>query len=693
MEQLLINKFLAILNMSITASYVIIFVLFARVFLKKTLKIFAYSLWGVVLFRLISPLSFSFAWSFLSVLDAAGVGYIPKNTGMMQNPQINVGSETVNNAINQSLPAVEIVASVNPMQILLFVLTIIWIIGVVTMVAYSIISYIRLKNRVSTGMIMNDNIYECENISSPFVLGIFKPKIYLPLGLLKIEKNYIIKHEQIHIKRFDYIIKPFSFLVLCIHWFNPLVWLSFILMSKDMEMSCDEKVLKVMGSDIKRDYSFSLLSFANGKKVISGSPLAFGENNSKSRIRNVLNYKKPEFWMVIVAVILVVLISIGLITNPKDNEQDVSFLNIDHIVAGITQKEQLIIADEEGAGSLVSRTQLFKALEFKGWQEKEVSSPYELSPSMTLYINNEEEYKICFYESEPELAMFLHGDKYRYFTIPKGNYDYLDLMRMASSFLIPKEVMQLVTSGKKINLQNGSKFFNVENQTRFSMGKKDYRVYEKNKKYYCESVNVFIHEISEAVYYSGLKVVEEYGFIREVEENKNALEPTIAKWSRDQSIGADMVVLDFASNDIVIFHDYFGLFVYDLNKLQIVRSLDLEAINCNATQGDEYCEVKVSANGNTINLHSIKSDEMYVYSVLDNTLYETDYKPMENSFSKFVPIKEAIGLESGNHSYSAVAFNLGEYGYLYTYDGTLGTLDYVRSDMVYELFGFMEDDK
>lgn len=165
------------------------------------------------------------------------------------------------------------------------------------------------------------------------------------------------------------------------------------------------------------------------------------------------------------------------------------------------------------------------------------------------------------------------------------------------------------------------------------------------------------------------------------------LEPTIPQWSLDQITGADMPDIDYASNDIVIFHGYFGLFVYDLNKFKIIQSLDLKPINCSATQGDAYCNVEVSKDGDTIQLHADDSKKMYLYSVTDNTLCETNYSPMENSFQdQLVEIGKAIGKREGSLSYFAVQFNSGEYGYLSTNDWTLGTLDYVRGNKRYSLF-------
>lgn len=165
-------------------------------------------------------------------------------------------------------------------------------------------------------------------------------------------------------------------------------------------------------------------------------------------------------------------------------------------------------------------------------------------------------------------------------------------------------------------------------------------------------------------------------------------EPTAPELSFEQIVGADMVELDYASNEILIFHGYFGLFVYDLNSLQIIRSLDLKTINCHQTQGDSYCEVSVSMDGNTVQLHPMNNENMFVYTVSDNTLQEITYKQMDNPFgSQFVFIGEVIdSTKLGNHSYHAIQFDTGEYGYLYSENGTIGSLLYVRGDMKYHLF-------
>lgn len=316
------NLFLTVLNMNITASCVILFVVIVRLFLKKAPKIFSYSLWIVVMFRLMSPFSFSSTISFLKpIFDTSKkIQYIPLNVGNIAQPKLQTGISGISVIINKSVPSASVSTGIKPIEVILFILSIIWLLGILIMVSYGVISYIMLKKKVSCAMLVHDDVFECEKIKTPFVLGIIKPKIYLPIGLLEEEKKYILKHEQIHIKRFDYIIKLCAFLLLCIHWFNPFVWMSFILMSNDMEMSCDEKVIEEFGNDIKKDYSSSLLSMAVGRKFISGSPLAFGENNIKRRIKNVLKYKQPAFWILCVGIVVIIVVSMALVFNPINNK-------------------------------------------------------------------------------------------------------------------------------------------------------------------------------------------------------------------------------------------------------------------------------------------------------------------------------------------------------------------------------------
>lgn len=313
--------FLTVLNMSLTASYVIIFVIVIRLFLKKFPKIYSYVLWFSVLFRLICPFSFDSIFSLIpeNVHIPQDIAYSPK-------PEISSGLAAIDSAVNNVLPPpVAPAASANPMQIWLAIGEAVWLIGIVLLIIYSIFTTVKLYRKLNNAKHMEDNIYIINGFKTPFVFGIVNPKIYLPYHLSESEKSYVLLHEQTHIKRLDHIVKLIFFIVTCIHWFNPLVWIAFYLMGEDMELSCDEKVVKQMGINIKKEYSSSLLSMSIGRKIVGGSPIAFGENNTKGRIKNVLNYKKPALWVLIVASIVIVLFIIGLITNPKSYNPFVDF--------------------------------------------------------------------------------------------------------------------------------------------------------------------------------------------------------------------------------------------------------------------------------------------------------------------------------------------------------------------------------
>ena len=279
--------FLTVLNMSFTASYVILFVILVRLMLKKAPRVISYVLWGVVAFRLIIPSSFESMFSIMPRNTNAVP--IPHDIIYQQNPQINSGIEVLDSFVNNSLPAPILGASVNTLQIYVEIGEYLWVLGIIALLVYSLVSILILKRQLKNAELIEQNIFEAKNLKTPFVLGLIRPKIYLPDRLNATERNYILLHEQTHIRRKDHIIKILAFLTLSIHWFNPLVWIAFMLMSTDMELSCDEKVLKEMNEDIKKPYANSLLSLATGRYIFNGNPLAFGEGNVKGRIKNVLN--------------------------------------------------------------------------------------------------------------------------------------------------------------------------------------------------------------------------------------------------------------------------------------------------------------------------------------------------------------------------------------------------------------------
>ena len=291
----MISLFLSVLNISLTASFIIVAVIFVRVLLKKAPKVISYALWAAVGVRLVMP----FTFENISGLFQFKAAPIPLSNNAQSLPSIDGGITVVNN-INTLAPAPATVynVSINPVNTWLEIGAYIWLIGMCVMLIYTVMSVIMLKRKLKNAVYAGDNLYEAEGLKTPFVLGLFIPKIYIPAELKETDRRYVIVHEQMHIRRLDHLVKFVSYLILCLHWFNPLVWSAFLLMGMDMEMCCDERVLKEMSASLptnddgKAEYSKSLLSMAIGRHIISGSPLAFGEGNIKERVKNVLIFKK-----------------------------------------------------------------------------------------------------------------------------------------------------------------------------------------------------------------------------------------------------------------------------------------------------------------------------------------------------------------------------------------------------------------
>jgi len=297
--------------MSITGAFVIAAICLIRLPLKKAPKVISYCLWAVAGFRLVFPFSLSSIFSLIPFKASP----IPPDIAMQAIPRIDSGIRVIDNTVSAVLPAATPYYSANPLQIWTFIGALLWLTGAAIMLIYGVVSYFLLKRKMRAAIFVEENIYEANNIRSPFLLGVFKPRIYIPTGLAEQEWNYVILHEKIHIRRHDYIIKFIVYFILCLHWFNLLAWVAFILMGADMELSCDERAIKELGGGVKRDYSLALLSLATERRSIGGSPLAFGEGGMKERVKNVLNFKKHSRIVIIAAVIAVAALSVGFAVN------------------------------------------------------------------------------------------------------------------------------------------------------------------------------------------------------------------------------------------------------------------------------------------------------------------------------------------------------------------------------------------
>ncbi len=317
---------LVVLNMSLTGGAVILFVLLARLALRRAPKIFSYALWAVVLFRLLCPVSLSADFSLMGLLDApardssgaaTAIAYIPSGLVHAEHPQVDLPLPGVSQAVNQALPQGAEQAAADPLEAPVTIATTVWLAGAAALALYALFSLLRLRWALVGATRLRDNIYLADHIPSPFVLGLLRPKIYLPSALPEEKYPYILLHEQHHIRRLDHLTRLLAFAALCIHWFNPLVWLAFVLSGRDMEMSCDEAVLRRLGGEVRTDYSASLLELAAGRKLFPGAPLAFGQGDTRGRIQNLLRWKRPGLWSLLLAGAVCMAVAAACAANPQ----------------------------------------------------------------------------------------------------------------------------------------------------------------------------------------------------------------------------------------------------------------------------------------------------------------------------------------------------------------------------------------
>ena len=312
--------FLNILNMSISASWIVLVILLLRLLLKKAPKWVTVLLWGIVAVRLVCPFSIESALS------------------LLPNPQtISTKATVYQPAIDSGVPIIDYVTNpiigeatvtlgaekdVNLFQFIIPYLAGLWLWGITALLIYTVFSYVRVKKKIGTAVLLRDNIFQSESVVSPFVLGIIKPKIYLPFNMNEQDMAHVIAHENAHIRRKDHWWKPFGFLVLTLHWFNPLMWLGYVLLCRDIELACDEKVIKELNTEQIADYSQALLTCSVNRRMIAACPIAFGEVGVKARVKSVLNYKKPAFWIVVAAIVASVAVAVCFLTNPKSDSSE-----------------------------------------------------------------------------------------------------------------------------------------------------------------------------------------------------------------------------------------------------------------------------------------------------------------------------------------------------------------------------------
>lgn len=311
--------FLKIVNMSISACWIVLAIILLRFVLKKAPKWINCLLWGIAGLRLVMPFSFE---SVFSLIPSAETISKPIDS---PRPHFESGVPIVDSQVNDYLKGNYFEGVTRPagnFVDITTILAIVWVVGIVVLLVYTAVSFIRLKGKIGTAILLRDNIYQSEAVVSPFVLGIIKPKIYLPFNMNEQDMEHVIAHEQAHLHRKDYLWKPLGFLIVTLHWFNPMVWIGYILLCRDIELACDEKVVKEFNNEQKADYSQALLTCSVNRRMIAACPVAFGEVGVKNRVKSVLNYKKPAFWLIIVAIIISMVVAVCFLTNPQTSLDD-----------------------------------------------------------------------------------------------------------------------------------------------------------------------------------------------------------------------------------------------------------------------------------------------------------------------------------------------------------------------------------
>ena len=342
--------FLKLLNLSISASWLVLAVLVLRLVSKRSPKWVNVLLWGIVALRLVLPFSVESALSLIpsaETVSPAAVQFAPA-------PTITSGVSVIDNAVNPSLSehfSAVPTASVNPLYVWTEIAGWVWLIGLGAMLLYALVSYLRLRRRVRVSLPIQDHIYLCDAISSPFILGVVKPHIYLPSGLDEVQRQNVLAHEQAHLARRDHWWKPLGFALLAVYWFNPVLWLAYTLLCRDIELACDERVIRTMDESAGKTYSTVLLACSMPRKTVITCPLAFGEVGVKERVKNALHYKKPAFWVVAASVAVCVVVAMCFLTNPPTDTDAAGLVGF--------HREQVTYADvTDASGAQPSSVQL-----------------------------------------------------------------------------------------------------------------------------------------------------------------------------------------------------------------------------------------------------------------------------------------------------------------------------------------------
>ncbi len=433
--------FINVLNMSIRGSWLILAVLLLRPALRKAPRWITVLLWGMAGLRLILPFSLVSPFSLLPSAEpiSPDIGYAP-------HPTIDSGIGTVDGFVNPLLGeslAAEPTWSANPMQIWLLVGSSIWVRGIIILSVYSLISYLLLRRKLREAVPYRGNILLCDAVTTPFVLGIFRPRVYLPSSLTDQEMKTVLAHELAHLARRDHLTKLVGFFIFTIHWFNPLVWIAYILLGRDIEEAADERVIREMAFDERKAYAGTLVSLGAHRRAVLVCPLAFAEIGVKERVRRVLHYKKPAFWIIGAAAFVCLILAVCFLTDPMAKEPDLSFLNYENAVSLAAETPEIPViwyppvkgdADAEIRPGSADGAELAHYLALSSWKERRLPSNTLPSPGSVEFCIRDD-YRITVYESPARARVSFMGDVRWYST---GANDYERAVGLFRNVTVPR---------------------------------------------------------------------------------------------------------------------------------------------------------------------------------------------------------------------------------------------------------------
>lgn len=428
-----IVDFSNVLNASITASWLVLAVILLRLLLKKAPKRILVAMWGIVAVRLLMPISIESSFSLLPSTQTVSDQLLRSEGVLLQEPAY---LELVTNPAFSSPVTVELGQSVGSFQWDMLLLTWPWIAGMAAMLLYAVVSWWRLYGRISTAVRYRDNIFQSEYVQSPFVFGVIFPRIYLPFGMKQEDLSHVVAHEQAHIRRKDHWWKLLGFLLLAIHWFNPLMWLAYMLLCRDMELACDESVIRDLSGPQRAAYSKALLNCSIRRHTVSACPLAFGEVGVKARIRSVAQYKKPGVWIMAAALVLCLVFAVCFLTDPvfSSLEMETSLLYYKNAIPLVEDQEELMAiycpsSGSTGNGSIQlgvsAGTDLAKYLDRWDWKACKAPSDSLPSPGSVEFIV-EEDYRITVHNRKDgqlrRYAVVRYGEEVQYYVIDRSDY-------------------------------------------------------------------------------------------------------------------------------------------------------------------------------------------------------------------------------------------------------------------------------